>query len=180
MRPDVVTPPGVGRPAQDRHSNVGAIATTLESPEATETAPGTKGDGPRPRISIRRVRVAGLVVLGIQFFGLAVWSQILCSHFAVGTDFTGYGQAWFLMAHGHLDPYVSSWGEKFLSDHASFIMIPLSAFWWVWPHAVTLLWLQCVAIVVGEGVAFVWMCEVAETPRVAGTRRRDIRPGHEP
>ena len=142
---------------------MGAIATTLESPEATKTALGAEGAGPQPRISVRRVRIAGLVVLGIQFFGLAVWSQILCSHFAVGTDFTGYGQAWFLMAHGHLDPYVSSWSEKFLSDHAAFIMIPLSVFWWVWPHAVTLLWLQCVAIVVGEGVAFVWMCEVADT-----------------
>jgi uncharacterized membrane protein len=38
------------------------------------------------------------------------------------------------------------------------LVVPL---WWIWPHAVTLLWVQSLAVVVGEGVAFIWMCEVA-------------------
>jgi len=107
------------------------------------------------------VRRFGLIVLAAQFIGLAIWSAELSSHFALGSDFLGYGQAWFQMAHGHLNPYVSGWGEKFLSDHGSFVTILLAPLWWIWPHAVTLLWAQSAAIVVGELVAFIWMCEVA-------------------
>jgi hypothetical protein len=107
------------------------------------------------------VRRIGFAVLGLQFLGLAVWSNELSSHFAMGPDFLGYGQAWFQMAHGHLDPYVTAWGENFLSDHGSFVVVLLAPLWWLWPHAVTLLWVQSAAIVAGELVAFVWMCEVA-------------------
>ncbi|MGA7418784.1 MAG: DUF2079 domain-containing protein [Acidimicrobiales bacterium] len=109
------------------------------------------------------MRRTGLGVLVLQFIGLAVWSQTLISRFAPGTDFVGYGQAWYLIAHGHLNPFVSGWNELFFKDHGSFIVVLLAPLWWVWPHAVTLLWVQCAAIVVGEAVAFIWICEVAGT-----------------
>ena len=44
-------------------------------------------------------------------------------------------------------------------------MWPLALLYWVWPHAVTLLWVQDFCIVGAEAVAFTWLCEIAQRYR---------------
>jgi hypothetical protein len=140
---------------------VSGIVATLDRPLQPDAGSADRTRARRELWRVTSVRRAGLVVIGLQLVLLLVWSQVLASRFAVGSDFTGYGQAWYFMAHGNLDPFVSSWGEPFLRDHASFVVVALAPLWWVWPHPVTLLWVQDIAIAVAELVVFVWMCDVA-------------------
>jgi hypothetical protein len=112
--------------------------------------------------SLWMVRRIGFVVLGVQAVGLLIWSSVIYHRFAVGSDYGGYDQAWFLMAHGHLNPTVSIWGgHLFLKSHAEIIMVLLAPLWWVSHSGVTLLWVADAALVVAECVTFLWMCEVA-------------------
>ena len=91
---------------------------------------------------LRRVRRAGDLAVGIQLLGFVVWSQLLWRRFALTVDFAEYENAWFLIAHGHLDPMNSVGNGAFWQNHAEFIMWPLAGLYWVWPHQVTLLWIQ--------------------------------------
>jgi len=103
-----------------------------------------------------------LGILALQGVGLLIWSSILYHRFAVGSDFAGYHQAWYLIAHGNLNPAVSVWGgHQFLRSHAELIVWLLAPLWWIWHSGLFLLWIQDAAIVTAEAVAFVWMCEVA-------------------
>jgi hypothetical protein len=112
-----------------------------------------------------RVRRIGLVLLGIQFGGFLVWSMVLYSHFDLAQDFSLNYQAWFLIAHGNLDPFSSAMQISYWRIHSEFVMWPLALLYWVWPHGVTLLWVQDLAIAGAEAVAFTWLCEVARRHR---------------
>jgi hypothetical protein len=111
---------------------------------------------------LSRLRSIGFAVLGLQALGLFIWSWVLYHRFGVGSDFAGYDQAWYLMAHGHLNPFLTVWGEPFLKSHAEIIMWLLAPLWWISPSGVTLLFVQDVAIVLTECVALTWMCQVAQ------------------
>jgi hypothetical protein len=110
---------------------------------------------------LRRVRRAGYLAVGIQLLGFVVWSQLLWRRFALTVDFAEYENAWFLIAHGHLDPMNSVGNGAFWQNHAEFIMWPLAGLYWVWPHQVTLLWIQDAGVALAEAVAFTWLCEIA-------------------
>jgi Predicted membrane protein (DUF2079) len=110
---------------------------------------------------LRRVRRAGYLALGLQLVGFMVWSQLLWRRFALTIDFAEYENAWFLIAHGHLDPMNSVGNGAFWQNHAEFIMWPLAGLYWVWPHQVTLLWIQDIGVVLAEAAAFRWLCELA-------------------
>jgi uncharacterized membrane protein len=98
--------------------------------------------------------------LGLQLAGFLIWSAVLYNRFALTFDFAIANQAWTQIAHGNLDP---STLEKFpfWQDHSEFIMWPLALFYWVWPHAVTMLWIQDLCVVGAELVAFTWLSELA-------------------
>jgi hypothetical protein len=102
-----------------------------------------------------------LLVLAAQFVVFAAWSQFLADRFSLTFDFATNGQAWYLIAHGDLNPFNSTQNHYFWQGHSEFIMWPLALFYWVWPHFVTLLWLQDAGIIVAEAVAFAWGCELA-------------------
>lgn len=110
---------------------------------------------------LRRIRRVGLALLGLQFLGLCVWSSVLVHRDSLTSDFTTYEQALYLIAHGHLDPFSSALGYSFWQDHGSFLLWPAALLQWLWPHPVTLLWLQDAAGVGAELVAFIWVCELA-------------------
>lgn len=118
-----------------------------------------------PSASLALVRRIGYAVLGLQLTGFAIWSAILYSHFALTFDFAIYNQAWFLIAHGNLNPFITTQGFPFWQGHCEFIVWPLALFYWIWPHGVTLLWLQDISVVIAEGVAFTWICELASAHR---------------
>ncbi len=114
-------------------------------------------------------RHIGFGILALQGIGLLIWSSVLYHRFAVGSDFAGYHQAWYLIAHGNLNPVVSVWGgHEFLRSHAELIIWLLAPLWWLWHSGLFLLWIQDAAIVTAEAVAFIWICEVAAERRGRG------------
>jgi Predicted membrane protein (DUF2079) len=128
----------------------------------------------RPRILLR-VRAAGFGVLALQFLFLCWWNIRLVDHYALTHDFTVFGQAAYLIAHGHLDPFVSTIGHSFWRDHGSFIFWPIALLYRIYPHLVVLQWVQDAASVGAEAVAFAWLCDVLAdkhndslTPRLVG------------
>jgi hypothetical protein len=124
----------------------------------THAAPGPL---PAPAGPLRRVRRIGYVVLGFQLAGFLVWSTILYRRFALTWDFSAYHQAWYLIAHGNLDPYNSIERMPFWRNDSEFAIWPLAPFYWLWPHDMLLLWLQDFGVVAAEAAAFTWICEVA-------------------
>jgi hypothetical protein len=126
--------------------------------------------------TLRRIRIWGLALLVLQLLFLLVWSDVLYRHFALTGDFSVYSQAWYLIAHGHLDPYSSWLGLPFIRNDLELALWLLAPLWYIWPHSVTLLWAQDMAIVLSEGVVMTWMCELllhSETsPRHSAHGRR--------
>jgi uncharacterized membrane protein len=132
------------------------MSTVIAAPPQAAPEPRPASAGP-----LRRVRRIGYVVLGVQLACFLAWSTILYSRFALTFDFAVDNQAWFMIAHGHLDPSSSVQGFPTWQDHSEFLLWPLALLYWVWPHGVTLLWLQDLCVVGAEAVAFTWLCERA-------------------
>jgi hypothetical protein len=126
---------------------------------------------PAPARPLRRIRRIGYLVLGLKFVGFACWSTVLYQHFALTPDFAQYQQAWYLIAHGNLNPYDTVGNFTFWQNHAEFIMWPLALLYWVFPHGVLLLWLQDAGVVGAELVAFCWLCQIAQRRRPDGDAR---------
>jgi hypothetical protein len=118
----------------------------------------------RPRVaSLPRpgLRQLGYAILCVKLAAFAVWSAILFRRFSLTPDFAQYQQAWYLIAHGHLDPFDTVGNFPFWRNHAEFIMWPLALLYWAWPHGVTLLWAQDACVIGAEMVAFGWICDIA-------------------
>jgi hypothetical protein len=118
-----------------------------------------------PDWMMRRVRRIGFLVLALELLAFFAWSTVLYDRFAGSFDFAQFMQSWTLIAHGHLNPYDTVHGFQFWRDHSEFLVWPLALLYWVWPHGVTLLWIQDVCVVGAEAVAFAWLCETAERHR---------------
>ena len=97
----------------------------------------------------------------LQLGCFLAWSTLLYHRFALTLDFAIYHQAWFLIAHGNLDPYSSLKVMTFWRSNCEFYPWLLACLYWVWPHGVVLLWVQDAGVVVAEWVAFTWLCELA-------------------
>jgi hypothetical protein len=134
---------------------------------AATTAPARAEPGApqAPAGPLRRVRRIGYAVLGLQLVCFLAWSTLLYRRFALTFDFSMYYQAWFLIAHGNLDPMSTVAGHAFWRNHTELLMWPLALLYWVWPHGVTLLWLQDICVAGAEAVAFTWLCELAQKYR---------------
>jgi hypothetical protein len=77
-----------------------------------------------------------------------------------------------LVAHGHLDPFSSVGNESFWRNAMELIMWPLAPLWYLWPHPVTLLWVQDAATAATEALLFTWMCEVTAIAAERGRIRQ--------
>jgi len=143
-----------------------AVAVTAEVPAQARRVPVTAGE-----VLPRWVRLAGRSVLGVQLLGMLAFSTLQYQRFALTKDFAAYSQAWWAIGHGRLDPYSTVFGVSFWRSDAEFAMWPLSLLSHVYPHAVTLLWVQDVAVVVTELVAFAWIVKVIERRPGAVSRR---------
>ena len=93
----------------------------------------------------------------LQWLVLIVFSTIQYHRFALTHDFAIYWQALWLIAHGHLNPYSTIAGFPFLDNHFELILWPLAIFYWLWPHASLLLYMQNSALVGGEMIAWSWL-----------------------
>ncbi|MGD0741991.1 MAG: hypothetical protein ABSA31_01690 [Acidimicrobiales bacterium] len=90
---------------------------------------------------------------------LVLWSVLEASRDIQGYDFAGAYHAWYLISHGVFDP--AGWWQ----GQGVFIMWPLAVFGLIWPHPVTLLVIQDLAIVGAEAVAFYWMTDAIRSRR---------------
>jgi hypothetical protein len=116
---------------------------------------------PSPADPLRRVRRIGYLVLGFQLAAFLAWSGILYSRFAVTSDFSTYNQPWYLVAHGHLDPFSTISNIPFWQNDAEFMPWVLAPFYWIF-RGIALPWLQDISVAGAEVVVFAWMCEIAE------------------
>ena len=110
--------------------------------------------------ALQRVHAYGLLLIVIWFFILAWWSSDLAGHFSLTFDYSFYAQAWYLIAHGHLNPYSSVGIEPYWHNAFETVVWPLAPLWYLWPHPVTLLWAQDAATAGCFSVLFLWMCEL--------------------
>jgi hypothetical protein len=97
----------------------------------------------------------------VQLIGFLVWSWTLVHRSSMTWDFSIYQQAAWLIGHGHLDPFSSLLRKPFWKNDGEFIIWPLALLVRVGPHLVTLPWLQDIALVGGEVIALLWMCDIA-------------------
>jgi len=122
--------------------------------ESCQSEIPSRGERRRVR-QLRRVRRWGLLVLGAQLVVLVLWSLLQVNRFVEMPDFGGFYQAWYLIGHGVLNPGPGWWKAQ-----AIFIMWPLALFAAIWPHPITLLVIQDLAIVGAEAVAFFWLTDI--------------------
>jgi uncharacterized membrane protein len=145
------------------------MSTVLDRARAVLDAPDTAvepvGSPPASRPSphkrpFSRLRVAAAVALGLQLVVLLVVSTMQYRRFALGQDFAGYTQAWWKIAHLHLDPWSTIFSTSFWRNDGELLMWPLALLFHVFPNPVQLLWVQDAAAVATEMVAFAWILDV--------------------
>jgi hypothetical protein len=121
-------------------------------------------NAPRDTSLLSWTQRIGYMVLALQFAAFIAWSATLYNRFAVTIDYAVYHQPWYLIAHGHLDPYSTVAGMPFWRNDSEFMPWILAPLYWIWPHGLLLMWLQGLSIVGAEAVVFTWICQM--------TRRR--------
>jgi hypothetical protein len=151
---------------------VGAFAaqTTVRQPPAWQggqhPSPGqpasTHEVREHPQGRWRIVRIAGWVALTIQLVVMLIVSGHFYHRFDLSLDFTMFHQAWYEIAHGHLDPQATFIHLSFWRDQSGFIIWLLAPIYYLYPHAIDLLWIQDLAAVGAELVAFLWLVEALE------------------
>lgn len=107
----------------------------------------------------RGIKNVALGLLAAQLLLLLVVSTIEYRRYSLGVGFATYAQAWVSIAHGHLNPGSSLIGKSFWHNDAEFVLWPLAVLYYPYPHPIDLLWVQDVALVITEYVAFRWMQE---------------------
>lgn len=156
------------------------VGVSTGTPEGG-VGPGVSAGRRRPATAVagrsgpavpRAVRLAGAVVLGAQLVALLVWSVVQYHRFALTMDYGIYDQAFGAIAHGHLDPSDTLNGMPFWQHDGEFVLWLLAPLWWLWPHGPVLQWVQDLALVGAEAVAFGWACETAPRPAGGGVSPR--------
>ena len=106
-----------------------------------------------------------MALLGLQLIGMLLFSAAQYNRFNLTNDFAAYSQAWTAIARGNLDPSGTVWPFPFWRNDLELLMWPLALGYWVYPHTVTLLWLQDAAVVGSELVALVWARDIIRSRR---------------
>ena len=105
---------------------------------------------------------------------MVVFSTVQYGRFGLTNDFANESQAWWAIAHGHLDPYIGGFGVSYWKNNAEFAMYPLSLLAHIYSQPVVLLWVQETAVVLTEVVAFAWVRKAIE--RAPGRARVPVGP----
>lgn len=115
---------------------------------------------------LENVRRISWIVFSLQFLALAIWSTVLYERFAGTLDEAGFLQAFYLISHGHLDPYSTTMIHLFVQDHGSvflWLAAPLDS---IGPRGLLILWLQDFAVVAGGVIAFQWIYKITTDRRI--------------
>jgi hypothetical protein len=125
---------------------------------------GIGGPGPH---GWRRLKLAGVVVIGLWSCGLAAFSAALYHRAFVGEDFATYNQAWSLIGSGHLNPFDTVYGFPFVKADFELILWPLALLHVVTSQSIVLLFAQDLAVAGTGLVAYLWILEFLERKEVA-------------
>jgi hypothetical protein len=131
-----------------------AVATVREERDDAKA-------GPQTHQLLRRVRRIGYLLLGVQLAGYLIWSAVLYFHYSVTADYSLYNQAWFLIAHGDLDPFATIGNVTYWRNDAEFLPYLLAPLYWVVHSGLFLPWVQDLSVAGAEIVAFTWLCDLA-------------------
>src|SRR5262249_45434638 len=138
----------------------GEVRLVSEAVTATAAvAPAAAGSGAG---ALRRGRQAGDVLLGLQLPGFLPRSAAPCPPYPLTWDYATYNQPWFLVAHGHLNPYSTVSRLPFWQNDGEFMPWVLAPLYWVARSDLVLPWAQDASIAGAELVAFVWLCDLAK------------------
>ncbi|HET9731329.1 MAG TPA: hypothetical protein VFP54_01530 [Acidimicrobiales bacterium] len=96
-------------------------------------------------------------LLGLQLAGMLAFSTLQYSRYSLSNDFGGYAQAWYLIGHGDMNPYVSVFRSDFLHNNLDLMMYPLALLGRLIPSPVLLSWAQDCAIVATEFATLLWV-----------------------
>lgn len=106
------------------------------------------------------MRTIGLVTFVIQFASMCLYSAFEYKRFSVAFDFGLFYQAWYLIAHGVLNPYSTMHGFYYWQNHFELIMWPLALLYYIFPHGIVLLWLQNAGTSITSFLAYLWFCAI--------------------
>jgi hypothetical protein len=106
--------------------------------------------------------MVGWSILTAQLIVILIVSAGEFGHFNLSFDFAIFHQAWYEIAHGNIDPQATFLGTPFWRNESAFIIWLLAPLYYLYPHAIDLLWVQDLAAVGAELVAFLWLVEALE------------------
>jgi len=108
---------------------------------------------------LRRIALPLLIVeLGALFAG----SFVQYKNFDLSFDFGAYYQAWWLIGHGHLDPYSTMLGVRFVANDSELIMWPLALLDKISSSPLVLLFIEDLAIVATNAATLAWVREILD------------------
>lgn len=131
------------------------------------TGEGAKCAGAAQAYRFDRVGWVGVALLLVQGLAMLAWSTVLWQRFALTWDYGLEYQAWWLIAHGHLDPFstIFQGGSPFWQLHLVLMTWLLAPLGLILPNGPVLLWVQDLCLVGAEVVAWRWMREVTAMRR---------------
>jgi hypothetical protein len=107
-------------------------------------------------------------LLFLQLLTLVGFGLVRFHRYALSYDDAAYTQAWWLIAHGQLDPFSTVIGIRFLANDGELVIWLLAPLAWLAPSALTLVAVQALALVATNAVALTWISEVLTATRQAG------------
>lgn len=164
-----------------------------EADEPRDVAAGRPGVGKWVRARLRRITVwQALLAAAIAAYTWYFTWVSLDYHHGLGTsayDFGLYDQGVWLMSRFDA-PFVTLMGRNLMGDHASFILVLLVPFYWLWPSAGVLLFSQSLLLGLGalpvflytrrrlasEGMALAFALVYLLHPAIAYTNRENFHP----
>ena len=108
----------------------------------------------------------GYGLLALQLGAMFLFSWVQYRRYGLTNDFGGYAQAWSLIGHGHLDPYVTVFRVHFLHNNLDLAMYPLALIGRLVDTPVMLSWAQDAAVVATEAVVLAWTRSILEPQRM--------------
>ncbi len=153
----------INSPTQDKHTSGHKPALSrIERRKLKDSGKiGDSGGGwtPRQLQLFMRAKKFGWILIIAQLIFLLGFSTFEYKHFELTWDFSIYNQAYFLISHGHLNPFDTILKYHFWQNHGEFIMWPLALLRFILPSTSTLLYVQDLAVFAGQVAAFAWICE---------------------
>lgn len=154
-----------------------SAAATVSSPRADvagrASTAGTEVDAAGRRLR-RTIWHIGAPLLAVQAAVLIALSVVQYHRFALSFDFATYYQAWWLIGHGHLDPFSTTLGIPFVANDFELLMWPLALLTKVSTSPLVLLTVEDLAVVATNAVTLSWALAVLERSGVPVLRRQAI------